>query len=180
MGSKKKRKRNPPAREGRIFFSYYAVGKGGRPVKIVKVRTLRRGSLGRSVNMPEGSEMRFGKYVNHPNLTRMGRFLRERHIDEIPQLPWVLAGRIRPVGMRPMTRRKLGGLPEDLREFYRGTGASWISAAYAAPTQPRTVKDVRRTYREYIAYKRKRPYLADWVYGTRALYNVFFRGYKGA
>ena len=75
--------------EGRpVFFRQERAGKGGRPFRMLKLRTMRDG---------EGTD--------EERLTRLGRFLRASSLDELPELLHVLAGTMSLVGPRPLPTR---------------------------------------------------------------------------
>ena len=77
--------------EGRpVFFRQERAGKGGRPFRMLKLRTMRDG---------EGTD--------EERLTRLGRFLRASSLDELPELLHVLAGTMSLVGPRPLPTRYL-------------------------------------------------------------------------
>ena len=77
--------------EGRpVFFRQARAGKGGRPFRMLKFRTMRDG---------EGTD--------EERLTRLGRFLRASSLDELPELLHVLAGTMSLVGPRPLPTRYL-------------------------------------------------------------------------
>ena len=77
--------------EGRpVFFRQERAGKGGRPFRMLKLRTMRTG---------EGTD--------EERLTRLGRFLRASSLDELPELLHVLAGTMSLVGPRPLPTRYL-------------------------------------------------------------------------
>ena len=77
--------------EGRpVFFRQERAGKGGKPFRILKIRTMRNG---------EGTD--------EERLTRLGRFLRASSLDELPELLHVLAGTMSLVGPRPLPTRYL-------------------------------------------------------------------------
>jgi sugar transferase EpsL len=78
------------------FFRQERPGLGGRPFRVVKLRTMRdsRDASGRL--LPDAER-----------LTRLGRALRATSIDELPQLWNVLAGDLSLVGPRPLLMQYL-------------------------------------------------------------------------
>jgi len=89
--------------EGAALFTQERVGRGGRPFRIVKFRSMNVSAPTqlealRSAN--EGSGVLF-KMKNDPRVTRLGRTLRKYSLDELPQLWNVLVGDMSLVGPRP-------------------------------------------------------------------------------
>lgn len=78
---------------GAAFFSQERVGRGGRLFRIYKFRSMKTDAT-RDENALYGLE-------RNDNLTRCGRFLRNHHLDELPQLWNVLKGDMAFVGPRP-------------------------------------------------------------------------------
>lgn len=78
---------------GAAIFKQERAGKGGRPFVFYKFRTMR------SDVDPFGPSPKSAK---DPRLTRIGRFLREYSLDELPQLFNVLKGDMSIVGPRPL------------------------------------------------------------------------------
>jgi exopolysaccharide biosynthesis polyprenyl glycosylphosphotransferase len=76
---------------GPVFFRQVRVGIGGRPFEILKFRTMR-------VN--DDCETQWSVHEDD-RVTRVGRFLRPTHLDELPQLLNVLRGDMSLVGPRP-------------------------------------------------------------------------------
>lgn len=87
-----------------IFFRQQRAGRGGRPFRILKFRTMQReadalrGSL-RSQNELSGRAA--FKMTDDPRVTRLGRWLRRTSLDEFPQFWNVLRGDMSLVGPRP-------------------------------------------------------------------------------
>lgn len=79
-----------------VIYRQERIGYKGRPFMILKFRTMK------SDSEPEGKPML--AEVSDDRLTRIGKFLRERHLDELPQLWNVLRGDMSFVGPRPERR----------------------------------------------------------------------------
>jgi lipopolysaccharide/colanic/teichoic acid biosynthesis glycosyltransferase len=77
---------------GQVIYSQERIGLAGKPFKIYKFRTMHK-------NAENGTPMLAQK--NDDRLTPVGRFLREHHLDELPQLWNVLKGDMSFVGYRP-------------------------------------------------------------------------------
>ena len=78
---------------GPAIFSQERIGKGGRPFSIYKFRSMKEGA--------EEEEPLLYSHENETRMTRTGKFLREHHLDELPQLWNVLIGDMAFVGYRP-------------------------------------------------------------------------------
>jgi lipopolysaccharide/colanic/teichoic acid biosynthesis glycosyltransferase len=82
--------------DGSVIFKQERIGYKGKPFNIIKFRTMRADS-------ESNGEPRLAK-VNDERLTKVGKFLREHHLDELPQLVNVLLGDMSFVGPRPERR----------------------------------------------------------------------------
>jgi exopolysaccharide biosynthesis polyprenyl glycosylphosphotransferase len=74
------------------WFVHERIGRGGKPFRMVKLRTL-RDDVGAYEEAPRGAD--------DPRITPYGRWLRATSIDELPQLWNVLRGEMSIVGPRP-------------------------------------------------------------------------------
>ncbi|HEX2086424.1 MAG TPA: sugar transferase, partial [Solirubrobacteraceae bacterium] len=74
---------------GPLLFKQVRIGEGGRPFTIYKLRTMR-----------EGTNTEWAT-ADDARVTRIGRFLRKSHLDELPQVLNVLRGEMSVVGPRP-------------------------------------------------------------------------------
>lgn len=93
---------------GPVFYNSYRAGRGFRVFKFYKFRTMKVGadrmvtSLSH-LNQYNGKESQvFFKVNNDPRVTRIGQFLRNTSLDELPQLFNVLKGDMSMVGNRPL------------------------------------------------------------------------------
>jgi len=73
-----------------VFFEQTRIGRGGKPFRLLKFRTMRTGLTGPSITARGDSR-----------ITRVGRVLRKFKLDEIPQLWNVVRGEMSLVGPRP-------------------------------------------------------------------------------
>ena len=77
------------------IYSQERIGLHGKPFNIYKFRSMRRDAE------QEGPQLLLDGAMNDPRLTRVGRFLRAHHLDELPQLWNVLRGDMAFIGYRP-------------------------------------------------------------------------------
>ena len=112
-----------------IFFTQNRVGRGGRVFRMVKLRTM----------TPESCSEQIATVRNDPRITPLGRFLRQSHIDELPQLWNILVGDMTLIGPRPeqpalvdLYREKLPNY--DLRHAVPPGLSGWaqVNFGYAA------------------------------------------------
>jgi lipopolysaccharide/colanic/teichoic acid biosynthesis glycosyltransferase len=78
---------------GPVFYSQMRLGRNGQPYRIYKIRTMYHNC--ESLTGPRWST------PDDPRITPVGRFLRNTHLDEFPQLWNVLRGDMSLVGPRP-------------------------------------------------------------------------------
>ena len=82
---------------GRIIYKQDRIGRSGRPFRLYKFRTMH-------TDAPELSTHEFNNAQSY--VTRVGRFMRDTSIDELPQLINVLKGDMSLVGPRPLMTRE--------------------------------------------------------------------------
>jgi exopolysaccharide biosynthesis polyprenyl glycosylphosphotransferase len=98
--------------EGPVFFRQTRVGLNGRLFTLYKFRTMVRNAAALKTTLEERNEADgpVFKIRNDPRVTRVGRWLRRFHVDELPQLWNVLVGAMSLVGPRPP-------LPEETAKY---------------------------------------------------------------
>lgn len=92
---------------GPVFFRQERIGEGGRPITLIKLRTM----------TVDNSEEAQWASADDPRVTPIGRFLRRTHLDEFPQIINVLRGEMSLVGPRPEQPEFVERL-EELIPFY--------------------------------------------------------------
>jgi len=99
------------AESGRpVFFLQDRLGRGGRPFRLVKLRTMRQDA--------EADGRAHWAQADDPGTTRLGRFLRRAHLDELPQFWNVFRGEMSLVGPRPERPELVRELEKQV-PFYR-------------------------------------------------------------
>jgi exopolysaccharide biosynthesis polyprenyl glycosylphosphotransferase len=102
---------------GPVLFKQQRVGKGGVHFGVLKFRTMAVDAEQQLAGLSEGNERNgpLFKMVADPRVTRVGRFLRDSSLDELPQLINVLRGQMSLVGPRPALPAEVEHFPEALR-----------------------------------------------------------------
>jgi exopolysaccharide production protein ExoY len=108
--------------KGPVFYRESRVGRGGRPFRIWKFRSMCEDtSLQSSVKVDRSGgtllHWRIHKHNHDPRITPVGGFLRRWSLDELPQLINVLWGDMSLIGPRPVIEEEVP-LYAHLQHFY--------------------------------------------------------------
>lgn len=122
-----------------IFYSQPRLGRGGKLFKIYKFRTMVKDAEADGEIRPTEE--------NDPRVTRVGKFLRKNHLDELPQVWNILRGEMSIVGPRA-ERPELVEAFQKRVPFYRArlivkpglTGWAQINYGYVATVTDTVVK----------------------------------------
>lgn len=93
---------------GPVFYCQERIGKGFRPFRLYKFRSMVVGADQQGLQLTAGADVR---------ITRIGRWLRRTKFDELPQLLNVLKGEMSLVGPRPEVRKYVEMFRDDFREI---------------------------------------------------------------
>ncbi|WP_283650831.1 exopolysaccharide biosynthesis polyprenyl glycosylphosphotransferase [Ileibacterium valens] len=119
---------------GPIFFTQNRIGKNGKQFKVYKFRTMvENAEQVLEKMMAENPEIRHEYEVNKklqddPRITRVGKFLREKSLDEFPQFINVLKGEMSLIGPRPYLPREakdMGSYYQDIVSLAPGVTGMW-------------------------------------------------------
>jgi lipopolysaccharide/colanic/teichoic acid biosynthesis glycosyltransferase len=134
---------------------------GGRVFTVFKFRTM--------TYQPEADEQ--WAEVTDPRVTRVGRFLRRHHLDELPQLFNVLIGDMNIVGPRPEQPELFTEIRDRVQRFGRRqhvppgiTGLAQIELPYA-----RSVEDAKKKLELDLEYIRGRSLWTDLAIMSRTV-----------
>lgn len=140
---------------GPVFYMQRRVGRNGQNFGIIKLRTM--------VTDAETKTGPVWAQENDPRITRVGRFLRASHLDEVPQLLNVLRGEMSVVGPRPerpifveQFRSQIPNYAERLRVKPGITGLAQVYHRY-----DETVRDVKRKLAYDLLYIQKMCLIVD-------------------
>ena len=132
--------------KGPVLFSHKRLGSGGKIIEVYKFRTMVSDAeelLKRlTPEQKEEYEKNF-KLENDPRITKLGRFLRESSIDELPQLLNVLKGEMTAVGPRPIVPtelQKYGEYADKLLSVKPGLTGSWQTSGRSDTTYEERVQ----------------------------------------
>jgi undecaprenyl phosphate N,N'-diacetylbacillosamine 1-phosphate transferase len=123
---------------GPIFFRQERIGKDGKPFMSYKFRSMvdKATTMGLGINVA----------VHDDRITRMGKYLRNTSLDELPQLFNVLKGEMSLVGPRPTLRYQVEAYDAVQRRRLKVkpgiTGWAQINGRNAIPWEDRIKLDV--------------------------------------
>jgi exopolysaccharide biosynthesis polyprenyl glycosylphosphotransferase len=112
-----------------VFFQQERVGKNGRLFRLYKFRTMYADAEQRLAELQGSNEMTgcVFKMRNDPRVTKVGRTLRRRYFDELPQFFNVLRGDMSLVGTRPPTPNEVARyLPYQRRRLSMKPGLTGL------------------------------------------------------
>ncbi|MGL4388642.1 MAG: exopolysaccharide biosynthesis polyprenyl glycosylphosphotransferase [Brevinema sp.] len=139
--------------KGSIFYCQERIGKGGKPFKIWKFRSMHVNAdqrlqelLAKNPELKKQWDTYF-KLDQDPRITPVGHFLRKYSIDELPQLFNVLLGSMSLVGPRPFVKGEIEEINPSLVSLYAQvkpglTGLWQISGRNETSRQERLQIDV--------------------------------------
>ncbi|MDR1688368.1 MAG: sugar transferase [Clostridiales bacterium] len=90
--------------KGKVIFKQKRMGKDGKPFTFYKFRSMCDDAEKKHESLLVFNEMGgpLFKIANDPRVTRVGKFIRETSIDELPQLYNILRGEMTFIGPRPL------------------------------------------------------------------------------
>ncbi len=109
---------------GPLFYSHIRVGQKGKSIKVYKIRTMYMDAQEKLKNFLENDRAAreewetFFKLKNDPRVTRVGKWLRETSLDELPQIINIVNGSMSLVGPRPVLREEIDNYYKEYADYY--------------------------------------------------------------
>ena len=148
------------------------VGKGGKIIKVYKFRTMHPFSeYLQEYVVNKNGYADSGKPANDFRVTLWGKIFRKYWLDELPQLINVLKGEMKLVGVRPVSKPYFDALPDDIRQMRINHKPGCIPP-YVSLNRNSGVKDVLQAEKEYLVACQQKPFLTDFIFFLRAIYNI--------
>lgn len=151
---------------GPVIYKQERIGRFGRPFNILKFRTMRVDAEAL------GPQLSHGGGEGDPRITKVGRFLRAHHLDELPQLWNVFVGDMAFVGPRPERKFYIDKILQyDKRYVYLyqiRPGVTSYATFYNGYTD--TMEKMLRRLEYDLYYLGHR----SWVFDIKILVKTFF------
>lgn len=148
---------------GTAIFKQERIGRFGRPFTIYKFRSMKVDAE------PNGPEL--FKDKDETRMTRVGKYLRDHHLDELPQLWNVFCGDMAFIGPRPERKFYIDQIVKhDPRYYYLyqiRPGVTSYATLYNGYTD--TMEKMLRRLRLDLFYLGHR----SWLFDFRILYKTF-------
>ncbi len=157
------------------LISLRRYGKNGRLFKVYKLRTMHAYSeylqdyVYEKFNLQEG-----GKFKNDFRVTTSGKIFRKFWLDETPMFINIIAGDMKLVGVRPLSRQYFELYSEELKEKRLKTKPGLIPPFYA--DMPKTLEEIMASEMRYLEAHEKHPFITDVRYFFKAMWNILFKG----
>jgi lipopolysaccharide/colanic/teichoic acid biosynthesis glycosyltransferase len=157
-----------------LFYAKPALGKNYKQIKVIKIRTM---YLDAEIQAPllikEKGLDGLGKIVNDPRIIPSRRWLRKKHIDELPNFLSLFNGDLSLVGVRPKTELFWSNFPKEHVDFVLQFKPGIFGIHYYH-TNLRDIQDILEAEKEYVLKKIESPLKTDLEYFRGIICNKVF------
>ncbi len=156
------------------FVKLHRVGKNGKIINVYKLRTMHPYAEYLQKYIYDKSKLQEGgKFKDDFRITTAGKIFRKFWIDELPMLINLLRGDLKIVGVRPLSKHYFSLYSKELQEKRTKTKPGLIPPFYV--DLPKTLDEIQASEMKYLDSYLKRPFLTDWRYFWKAIWNIIFR-----
>ncbi|MDY0286448.1 MAG: hypothetical protein EOL88_04275 [Bacteroidia bacterium] len=147
------------------------VGKEGKPIKVLKMRTMHPYSeflqdfVYQQNHLQEG-----GKFKNDFRITTTGKILRKLWLDEIPMVINLIRGDLKIVGVRPISQHYLNLYSQELQQLRKTEKPGLIPPFYA--DLPKTLEEIETSELRYLKACKQKRIITDLRYFFKAMGNI--------
>jgi len=153
------------------------IGKGGRPIKVFKMRTMHpfaeylQDYVYNKAGLQDG-----GKFKDDFRVTTLGKIMRTFWMDELPMLINLLKGDLKLFGVRPLSKQYFKLYTPELQKIRTRSKPGLIPPFYV--DSPKTLEEIIASELRYLNSYEKHPLRTDWIYFWKAVFNILFRRYR--
>jgi len=157
--------------KGEIFYKQKRVGKEGKVFVLLKFRSMKKDA--EKETGPLWAE------IEDPRTTKIGRFLRKTHLDELPQMINILKGEISLVGPRPERPEFVRILEKEipyynLRHLIKPGFTGWAQIKFR---YGRSLTDAKEKLQYDLYYLKHRSFVLDFKILLKT-FQLFFKKEK--
>ena len=117
---------------------------------------------------------RRGKFTDDFRITSWGRWMRKLWLDEQPMWYNWLRGDMKLVGVRPLSKQYFTLYPEEFQKRRINYTPGLIPPFYV--DMPETLEEIVESERKYLDAYDAHPWLTDFRYFWKSVYNIAVRG----
>jgi lipopolysaccharide/colanic/teichoic acid biosynthesis glycosyltransferase len=155
------------------------VGKNGKIIHVYKLRTMHPYAEYLQEYIYDKSALQEGgKFKDDFRITTLGKFFRKFWIDELPMLINFIRGEMKIVGVRPLSKHYFSLYSTELQEKRTKSKPGLIPPFYV--DMPKTLDEIQASEMKYLIAHEKHPFLTDWKYFWKAVWNILFRRARSA
>ena len=150
------------------------IGKNGKSIYVYKMRTMHPYSEYLQDYVYKINDLETGgKFRNDFRVSTTGRIMRKLWIDELPMLINLLRGDLKLVGVRPLSRQYFDLYSDDLKAKRIKTRPGLVPPFYV--DLPKTLEEIQDSENRYLDAFFRRPFITDWKYFWKAIYNILVK-----
>lgn len=157
-----------------MLIALNRIGRGGRPFRVYKLRTMYPYSeyLQEYVyNLYELKEG--GKFRNDFRITTWGALCRKIWLDELPMIINLFQGDMKIVGVRPLSLHYYELYSAEMQERRIKYKPGLLPPYYA--DMPASLEEIQESEKRYLDAYDRQPLLTDMRYFFRSVWNILFR-----
>ena len=155
------------------------VGKDGKLIRVYKMRTMHPyAEYLQSYVFEKQSLQEGGKFKDDFRVSTLGRLMRRFWIDELPMLVNLFRGDLKLVGVRPLSQHYFSLYTKELQEKRTKVKPGLIPPFYV--DNPKTLEEIMASEMRYLEAYEKHPYITDFKYFFKAVFNIIFKKYRSS
>ncbi|MBN2611102.1 MAG: sugar transferase [Bacteroidales bacterium] len=156
------------------FIALERVGKGGKTIKVYKLRTMHpyaeylQDYIYKKHGLQNG-----GKFKDDFRISTLGKIFRKFWIDELPMLLNLFKGDLKLVGVRPISKQYFSLYSDELKKRRIKYKPGLIPPFYV--DMPETFEEIMESELKYLTLYEKHPLLTDIRYLFISLFNIIIK-----